>query len=200
MQRCGVGRWRAAGGRWSYRYPGCGDDPRVAAALTDLGDMHERQHQWSVPGLIEEVLSRRFLRALAFDDWRPQEAHRRYRFVAEQARARARSSRPTLHDIVDHLERGPRPQLPLIVRDGAADEDCVRVMTVHAAKGLRRLHLLLPGVQLLPPRGGELRAHPELDTSGEVFDHHHRPGVLRFAPQPGDDDDGELRCGSSTWR
>ncbi|MGA8015754.1 MAG: UvrD-helicase domain-containing protein, partial [Candidatus Dormiibacterota bacterium] len=144
-------RWRAADGRWSYRHPGSGDGLRVATALGDLGDLHERRHQWSVPGLIEEVLSRRLLRALAFDDWRPQEAHRRYRFVAEQARALARSGRPTLHDTVDHLERLARdPSYDSVVRDGSADEDCVRVMTVHAAKGLEFPIVIVTGLGRKP--------------------------------------------------
>ncbi len=146
-------RWKAAGGRWSYRHPGGGDDPRVAAALADLGDLHQRQHQWSVPGLIDEVLSRRLLRALAFDDWRPQEAHRRYRFVAEQARALARSGRPTLHDTVDQMERLARdPSYDSVVRDGAADEDCVRVMTVHAAKGLEFPIVIVTGLGRKPQK------------------------------------------------
>ena len=81
--------WRASGGRWSYERPGSGDEPRVAAAMSDLRDLHERRHTWSVPSLIDEVLARRLLRAAAFDDWRPREAHRRYRFVADQARGLA---------------------------------------------------------------------------------------------------------------
>jgi len=59
----------------------------VAAAMADLRELHRLRHVMSVPALIEEVLSRRLLRATAYDDWRPREAHRRYRFVAEQARA-----------------------------------------------------------------------------------------------------------------
>ncbi len=144
-------RWRAAGGRWSYLRPGRGTEPRVAAALEDLGDLHERRREWSVPGLIDQVLSRRLLRALAHEDWRPREAQRHYRFVADQARALARSGRPTLHDCVDHLERLARdPTYDSVAQEGPVDEPAVRVMTVHAAKGLEFPIVIVTGLGRRP--------------------------------------------------
>ena len=143
-------RWRAAGGRWSYEHSAAGE-PRVRAAMADLRELHERRHEWSVPRLIEEVLSRRLLRAAAFDDWRPQEAHRRYRFVADQARALARAGRPTLHDTVDHLERLARdPSYDSVAQERPTDEDSVRVMTVHAAKGLEFPIVIITGLGRKP--------------------------------------------------
>jgi ATP-dependent helicase/nuclease subunit A len=105
----------------------------------------------SVPALIEEVLSRRLLRATAYDDWRPREAHRRYRFVAEQARALARSGRSTLHDTVDLLERLARnPKYDSVVVETSPDEHAVRVMTVHAAKGLEFPIVIVTGLGRKP--------------------------------------------------
>ena len=150
-------RWRDAGGRWSYLRPGGGTEPRVAAALEDLRDLHERRREWSVPGLIDQVLSRRLLRALAHEGWRPREAQRRYRFVADQARALARSGRPTLHDSVDHLERLARdPTYDSVAQEGPAVEPAVRVMTVHAAKGLEFPIVIVTGLGRRPRGPGSL--------------------------------------------
>jgi ATP-dependent helicase/nuclease subunit A len=145
--------WRASGGHWSYERPGGGEQPRVAAGMADLRELHRLRHTMSVPALIDEVLSRRLLRAAAYDDWRPREAHRRYRFVAEQARALARGGRSTLHDTVDHLERLARdPKYDSVAVETSPDEPAVRVMTVHAAKGLEFPIVMVTGLGRKPIR------------------------------------------------
>jgi ATP-dependent helicase/nuclease subunit A len=144
-------RWKASGGHWSYERSGRGEEPRVAAAMADLRELHRLRHVMSVPALIEEVLSRRLLRATAYDDWRPREAHRRYRFVAEQARALARGGRSTLHDTVDHLERLARnASYDSVAVETSPDEHAVRVMTVHAAKGLEFPIVIVTGLGRKP--------------------------------------------------
>jgi ATP-dependent helicase/nuclease subunit A len=143
--------WKASGGHWSHERSGRGEEPRVAAAMADLRELHRLRHVTSVPALIEEVLSRRLLRATAYDDWRPREAHRRYRFVAEQARALARGGRSTLHDTVDLLERLARnPSYDSVATETSPDEHAVRVMTVHAAKGLEFPIVIVTGLGRKP--------------------------------------------------
>ena len=143
--------WKAGGGRWSYDRPGRAEEPRVAAALAALLGLHQRRQELSVPHLIEEILASRLLRAAAFDDWRPRETRRRYRFVADQARELARSGRPTLHDAVEYLERiSSDPVYDSVARDDAGDESCVRVMTIHAAKGLEFPIVVLTGLGRKP--------------------------------------------------
>jgi ATP-dependent helicase/nuclease subunit A len=125
----------------------------VADAMADLRELHRLRHVTSVPALIEEVLSRRLLRAAAYDDWRPREAHRRYRFVAEQARALARSGRSILHDTVDQLERLSRnPAYDSVAVETSPEEPSVRVMTVHAAKGLEFPIVIVTGLGRRPVR------------------------------------------------
>jgi ATP-dependent helicase/nuclease subunit A len=143
--------WRASGGNWSYERLRGGEQPRVATGMADLHELHRLRHTMSVSALIEEVLSRRLLRAAAYDDWRPREAHRRYRFVAEQARALARSGRSTLHDTVDHLERLARnPTYDSVAAETSPDEHSLRVMTVHAAKGLEFPIVIVTGLGRKP--------------------------------------------------
>jgi ATP-dependent helicase/nuclease subunit A len=143
--------WKASGGYWAYERSGRGEEPRVAAAMADLRELHRLRHVTSVPALIEEVLSRRLLRATAYDDWRPREAHRRYRFVAEQARALARGGWSTLHDTVDLLERLARnPSYDSVAVETSPDEHAVRVMTVHAAKGLEFPIVIVTGLGRKP--------------------------------------------------
>ena len=144
-------RWKEGGGRWSYERPGAGSQVRVVAALDALRDLHRRRQEFSVPHLIEEILASRLLRAAAFDDWRPRETRRRYRFVADQARELARSGRPTLHDAVDYLERiASDPVYDAVARDDAGDESCVRIMTIHAAKGLEFPVVVVTGLGRKP--------------------------------------------------
>lgn len=153
-------RWKAGGGRWSYERPGTAQVPRVVEAFAALLALHERRHEYSVPHLIEEILASRMLRASAFDNWRPRETRRRYRFVADQARELARSGRPTLHDAVDYLERLARdPVYDAVARDDAGDESCVRVMTIHAAKGLEFPIVVVTGL------GRKPRDRPQLIVS-----------------------------------
>jgi ATP-dependent helicase/nuclease subunit A len=153
-------RWKAGGGRWSYERPGTAQEPRVVEALAALLALHERRQEYSVPHLIEEILASRLLRAAAFDNWRPRETRRRYRFVADQARELARSGRPTLHDAVDYLERlASDPVYDAVARDDAGDESCVRVMTIHAAKGLEFPIVMVTGL------GRKPRDRPQLIVS-----------------------------------
>jgi ATP-dependent helicase/nuclease subunit A len=144
-------RWRDDGGHWSYERPGEAAEPRVVEALAELRRLHARRHRMSVPRLIDEVLSSRLLRAAAFDEWRPREVRRRHRFVAEQARSLARSGRPSLHDAVEYLERLARdPSYDSVAGDDGDDEPCVRVMTIHAAKGLEFPVVVVTGLGRRP--------------------------------------------------
>jgi ATP-dependent helicase/nuclease subunit A len=153
-------RWKEGGGRWSYESPGAGSEARVVAALDALRDLHRRRQEFSVPHLIEEILASRMLRAAAFDDWRPRETRRRYRFVADRARDLARSGRPTLHDAVEYLERiVSDPVYDAVARDDAGEESCVRIMTIHAAKGLEFPIVVVTGL------GRKPRDRPQLIVS-----------------------------------
>jgi ATP-dependent helicase/nuclease subunit A len=143
-------RWKDQRGRWSYLQPGDGAEARVRDGVTALRDLHERRQAMSVPRLIQEVIASRLMRAAAYDDWRPRETQRRYRFVSDQARALAESGRTTLHEAVDYLERLSHDPTYDSVATDTADEKAVRVMTIHAAKGLEFPIVLLTGLGRKP--------------------------------------------------
>lgn len=152
-------RWRESGGRWSYERPGDAHVTRITAAMVDLRELHDIRHTLSVPALVETLISRRLLRAAAAADWRPRETLRRLRYVLDQVSALGRTGRTTLHDAVEHLERLARDPHYDTVIAGGDDEDCVRVMTIHAAKGLEFPVVLVTGLGRRPPDGrGHLAA------------------------------------------
>ena len=61
-----------------------------------------------------------------------------------------------MHDAVEHLERLARdPQYDSVA--GGDDEDCVRVMTIHAAKGLEFPIVLVTGLGRKAPGNRSLK-------------------------------------------
>ena len=109
----------------------------VAQALGSLHRFHKDRLWGSVAGLTDRFIRERRLLESAVDHPRTREQWRRYRFIVEQARAFAEAGGDSLRGFLDWVERqaaeGARvTETPV----PEADEEAVRVMTVHAAKGL----------------------------------------------------------------
>ena len=145
-------RFSQAGGRWDYRVdPPASlppDDP-VVAAMAALHDLHKRRWWESINGIVEAVIRERRLFELAFAHRRPRERWQRLRFVLDQARAFAEAGGATLRQFVDwaelQAEEGTRVVETVVPE---ADDDAVRIMTVHASKGLEFPIVVLVGLNV----------------------------------------------------
>ena len=126
-------------GRWSYLVDQPDtmptDDP-VAAALGYLGALH-RERLWMAPSdLIDRIVRDRRALELGFTETRPRDVWRRLRFVADQARAWSDATGGNLRTYLQWIEQqtaGARVEEAILPE---TDDDAVRVMTIHAAKGL----------------------------------------------------------------
>ena len=142
-----------AGGEFDYLAEGDADAPPgcVFEALAVLKAFHDRRRWLSPAALIEEFLRERRLMELALDDQRPRERWRRYRFLVERAQAFAAAGETSLRSFIEWA--GRQREKDAVVRETPipeSDEDAVRVMTVHGAKGLEFPVLVLTGLNSTP--------------------------------------------------
>ena len=135
-----------AGGRFNYFSPGDGGGP-VREALDMLLDYH-RKRTWTRPdALIESLVRDRQVVEAAFGRPRPRERWRRLRWIADQARAYVESSGSSLRGFLDWIERQAEEGAGAVeVPVPETDEDAVRIMTVHASKGLQFPIVVLAGL------------------------------------------------------
>lgn len=142
-----------AGGRWNYlSLPPEGSPERVRAGMEALREFHGRKWYLSTGALIEEVIAARHMLELAVAGPRPRESWRRLRFVAEQARGLDESGAlTTLRQFVEWLRTQEEERAR--VNEGVAkepDDDAIRIMTIHAAKGLEFEIVFLAGLGVEP--------------------------------------------------
>ena len=138
--------WREMGGRLNYERSGGGTGERVAAALKDLREFHLRRHKLSVPALVEDFIERRMLVAASFGNPRPRESWRRQRYVSRRARDFAATGRATLRAFVDWMEGLEREQFrDVSAATGETDEEAIRLLTIHGAKGLEFPIVIMTG-------------------------------------------------------
>ena len=142
------------GGRWSYLAPEPDaippDDP-VAAGLAYLRSLHDRRH-WAAPSeLLDRIVRDRRALELGFAEGRPRDVWRRLRFLVDQARAWSDATGGNLRQYLRWVElqsaEGARVAEAVLPE---TDDDAVRIMTIHAAKGLEFPVTVLSGLSTVP--------------------------------------------------
>ncbi len=138
-----------AGGRFDYLDEPTGPQGPVFEAFTLLREFHARRLWVSPSALIESFVRDRRLLELALDQRHPRERWRRYRFLMDNARTFASAGGSSLRAFLEWTDRqqsegarvmeSPLPEL---------DEEAVRIMTVHGAKGLEFPIVILAGLNI----------------------------------------------------
>jgi ATP-dependent exoDNAse (exonuclease V) beta subunit len=161
--------YRQAGGRWNCLAPLPGDlaaTHPVCEAMRYLAELH-REHVWATPSeLLDRLVRDRRLFELGFAGGRPRDLWRRLRFVVDQSRAWSETEGGTLREYLAwaRLQASDSVRLAETVLP-ETDDDSVRIMTIHASKGLEFPITILsglttawrgrrPGVQLVWPLDG----------------------------------------------
>ena len=136
-----------AGGQFDYLGQQTGPPGHVSEAFAVLKEFHARR-RWVAPSaLIEEFVRCRRLMEAALGERRPRERWRRYRFLIDHARAFAIAGGASLRAFLDWTGRQQSTNARVMeTSTPELDEDAVRVMTVHGAKGLEFPTVILTGL------------------------------------------------------
>jgi ATP-dependent exoDNAse (exonuclease V) beta subunit len=133
---------------------GVPDDDPVAQGLDYLRRMHRRR-RWLTPSeMVDQVVRDRRVMELADGSGRTRDQWQRLRFVVDQARAWTDATHGSLRQYLDWVrhQSAPGSRVAEAVLP-ETDDDAVRIMTVHAAKGLQFPVTIVAGLSTMPNGG-----------------------------------------------
>ncbi len=173
--------WRWHDGRWSYlsaEHVSIDPSHPVAAAMAVLNGLHRDRHWLSIGEMVRRVIDVCHLRELAFAHARPRDRWRRVEFFLAQARAFEAAGGTSIEEFVAWARE--QAERDVWVNDAIApdpDDDAVRILTVHASKGLEFPIVVLMGLNsryralgppvLWGPDGPEVKAGAQ---KGDLFE------------------------------
>lgn len=142
--------FREAGGRWNLLRPGAPDLPSdhpVLESCAALRALHGARWWRTVSETVDAVIRDRRLLTLALAHNRARDRWRRIRFFQEQARAFVEDGGSSLGGFLDwareQAEEGARV-VEMVVPE--PDDDAVRILTIHGAKGLEFPIVVIAGL------------------------------------------------------
>lgn len=134
--------YHLAGGKWDYlnHWPtpsSNGENHPVATALEWLRELHLQRNLFTPSQVVEKVIRERNLLELALADKNYRDIWRRLRFIGSLARQFTDQTSGTLRQFSQWLHRLGEDKMKVeetIIPE--SDYNAVRIMTVHASKGL----------------------------------------------------------------
>jgi ATP-dependent helicase/nuclease subunit A len=147
-----LARHRAKGGRFGYHnIDYVTPNEHVVDSLRTLHGLHRIRHETSLAALVERVVLDRGFVETGILDQGDRNSFRRARFMIERARAFEAAGPESLRAFVSWLEQQSKAQM--IDNEGSGlddDEDAVRILTIHGAKGLEFPIVILAGMAAQP--------------------------------------------------
>ncbi|MQF67682.1 hypothetical protein FIM07_04495 [SAR202 cluster bacterium AD-802-F09_MRT_200m] len=161
------------GGEFNYLENNSGDGP-ISEALDTLMRYHRARNSWSLEELVENFVRERRMVESGFGRARPREKWRRLRFIVDQARSYGSINGGSLRGFLDWMDQQIEERARIVESPvPESDDDAVRIMTVHASKGLEFPIVILTGLG-----SGESRQHEPV-----LFDRASRSVEVGFGAQ-----------------